>query len=99
MDTHNPEQFTGPDRPPAPPAVQPPANPMALAPIPEAPADPDPAQVNQEDESPQNVAVDDPGQARQAHQATIQTLSRKRKVQFIDNQFSKKPMLVKSKKS
>ena len=43
------------DRPPVPPAAAPPANPMDLAPIPEAPADPDPDQVNQEEESPQNV--------------------------------------------
>ena len=50
-----------------------------------------------EEGNPQNVAVDDPGQARQAHQATIQTLCCKRKVQFIDNEFQKKPMLVKSK--
>ena len=62
-----PQQFNRPDRPPVPPAAAPPANPMDLAPIPEAPADHDPAQVNQEEESPQNVAVDDLGQARQAH--------------------------------
>ena len=84
-----PEQFTRPFRSAAPPATQPSPNPMDLAPIPDAPPDPDPAQVNQEEESPQNVAVHDPGQARQAHQATIQTLCRKRKVQFIDNEFPK----------
>ena len=44
------------------------------APIPEAPADHDPAQVNQDEKSPQNVAVDDPGQGNQAHQATIHSL-------------------------
>ena len=65
-----------------------PANPMDLAPIPDAPI-PDPAQVNQEEESPQNVAVDDPGQGNQAHQVPNQTLCRKRKLKFIDNQFSK----------
>ena len=87
----DPHQFNRPDWPPDPPAATPPANPMDLAPIPEAPADPNPAQVNQEEESPQNVAVDDPGQANQAHQANIQTLSRKRKLKSIDNQFSKNP--------
>ena len=89
-----PEQFTRPVRPA--PATQRPPNPLDLLPVPEA-LIPDPAQVNQQEESPQNVAVHDPGQARQAHQAHIQTLCCKRKVQFIDNQFSKKPMLIHSK--
>ena len=93
----DPQQFNRPDRPPVPPAAAPPANPMDLAPIPEAPADPDQVQVNQEEGNPQNVAVDDPGQARQAHQAHIQTLCCKRNVQFIDNEFQKKTMLIHSK--
>ena len=91
-----PHQFNRPDRPPVPPAAAPPANPMDLPPIPEAPI-PDPAQVNQEEESPQNFAVDDPGQGNQAHQVPSQTLCRKRKLKSIDNQFSKKPMLIHSK--
>ena len=89
----DPQQFNRPDRPPVPPAAAPLANPMDLAPIPEAPA----AQVNQEDGNPRNVAVDDPGQARQAHQANIQTLCRKRKLKSIDNQFAKNPKLIHSK--
>ena len=92
-----PEQFSRPVRPAAPPATQPPPNPLDLLTIPETPADHDPAEVNQEEKSPQNVAVDNPGQANQAHQANIQTLCRKRKLKSIDNQFSKKRMLVHSK--
>ena len=92
-----PQQFNRPDRPPVPPAAAPPANPMDLATIIDAPPAISQVQVNQEEESPQNVAVDDPGQANQAHQATIQTLCRKRKLKSIDNQFSKKPMLIHSK--
>ena len=88
-----PQQFNRPDRPPVPPAAAPPANPMHLAPIPEAPADPDTAQVNQEEESPQNVAVDDPGQGNQAYQVPNQTLCRKRKLKSIGNQFFKKPLV------
>ena len=91
-----PKQFNRPDRPPAPPATQPPPNPLDLLPIPEA-SIPDRARVDQEDGNPQNFAVDEPGQANQAHQAHIQTLCRKRKLKSIDNQFSKKPMLIHSK--
>ena len=52
-----PEQFTRPVRPAAPPATQPPPNPMDLLPVPEAPADPDPAQVDQEDGNPDRPAA------------------------------------------
>ena len=92
-----PEQFTRPVRPAAPPATQPPANPMDLPPIPDAPPAISQLQVNQEEESPQNVAVDDPGQGNQAHQVPNQTLCRKRKLKSIDNQFSKNPKLIHSK--
>ena len=92
----DPQQFNRPDRPPVPPAAAPPANPLDLPPIPEAPI-PDPAQVNQEEEAPQNVAVDDPGQGNQSHLIPSQTLCRKRKLKSIDNQFSKTPKLVHSK--
>ena len=51
---------------------------------------------HQEDGNPQNEAVDDPGQEK-AHQANIQTLCRKRKLNFNTNQFSKNPLLVHSK--
>ena len=83
-----PQQFNRPDRPPVPPAAAPPANPMDLPPIPDAPPAISQLQVNQEEESPQNVAVDDPGQENQAHQVPNQTLCRKRKLKF-NNQFSK----------
>ena len=92
----DPQQFNRPGRPPVPTAAAPPANPMELLPIPEAPI-PDRAQSNQEEGNPQNVAVHDPGQARQAHQANIQTLCCKRKLKSIDNQFPKNPKLIHSK--
>ena len=73
-----PEQFTRPVRPHVPPVTQLSPNPLDLPPIPDAPPAISQVQVDQEDGNPQNVAVDDPGQARQAHQAYIQTLCRKR---------------------
>ena len=93
----DPQQFNRPDRPPVPPAAAPPANPMDLAPIPDAPPAISQVQVNQEDGNPQNVAVHDPGQGNQVHQVPNQTLCRKRKLKSIDNQFSKNPKLVHSK--
>ena len=90
----DPQQFNRPDRPPVPPAAAPPANPMDLAPIPDAPPAISQVQVNQEDGNLQNEPDPDFDQARQAHQANIQTLCRKRKLKSIDNQFS---MLVHSK--
>ena len=92
-----PQQFNRPDRPPVPPAAAPPANPMDLPPIPDAPPAISQVQVDQEDGNPQNEPDPDFDQGNQAHQANIQTLCCKRRVQFIDNEFQKKPMLVKSK--
>ena len=92
-----PQQFNRPDRPPVPPAAAPPANPMDLAPIPDAPPAISQVQVDQEEGNPQNEPDPDFDQGNQAHQATIQTLSRKRKLKFNTNQFSKNPKLVHSK--
>ena len=86
-----PQQFNRPDRPPVPPAAAPPANPMDLAPTPDAPPAISQVQVNQEEESPQNEADPDFDQGNQAHQVPNQTLCRKRKLKSIDNQFSKTP--------
>ena len=92
-----PQQFNRPDRPPVPPAAAPPTNPMDLAPIPDAP--PAISQVQEEGnpQNPQNEPDPDFNQGNQAHQVPNQTLCRKRKLKFIDNQFPKKPTLIHSK--
>ena len=63
---------------------------MDLPPIPDAPPAISQVQVDQEDVNPQDEPDPD---FNQAHQVPNQTLCRKRKVQSIDNQFSKKLML------